>query len=99
MPERKVLVTDYTWASTDAEAEVLARVGARLVVAETGAEEELLELVREADAILTCFARVSAAVVRAGERLQVIGRYGIGVDNIAVDEATRRGIPVANVPG
>jgi D-3-phosphoglycerate dehydrogenase len=37
--------------------------------------------------------------VRAGARLQVIGRYGIGVDNIAVEEATRLGIPVTNVPG
>ena len=41
---------------------------------------------------------MTPAVVRAGERLRVIGRYGIGVDNIAVDEATRRGIPVTNVP-
>jgi D-3-phosphoglycerate dehydrogenase len=54
--------------------------------------------VADADAILTCFARVSANVIRAGKRLQVVGRYGIGVDNIAVDEATRLGIPVTNVP-
>src|SRR5262249_43188145 len=44
------------------------------------------------------FAQVPASVVRAGEKLQVIGRYGIGVDNIAVAEATRLGIPVTNVP-
>ncbi len=98
MSDRIVLVTDYTWPSTEPEAEVLAAAGARLVVAETGSEEELLALVPQADAILTCFKRVSADVVRAGERLQVIGRYGIGVDNIAVDEATRLGIPVTNVP-
>lgn len=96
--EKVVLVTDYTWPSTEPEAEVLARVGARLLVAETGEEEELLALVPQADAILTCFKRVSPEVVRAGARLQVIGRYGIGVDNIAVDEATRLGIPVTNVP-
>src|SRR5262249_7972923 len=41
---------------------------------------------------------VTAKVVGAGDKLQVIGRYGIGVDNIAVGEATRRGIPVTNVP-
>jgi D-3-phosphoglycerate dehydrogenase / 2-oxoglutarate reductase len=93
-----VLVTDYTWESTAREAAVLAEVGASLVAAETGAEDELLDLVPEADAILTCFAHVTPAVIRAGERLKVIGRYGIGVDNIAVDEATRRGIPVTNVP-
>jgi D-3-phosphoglycerate dehydrogenase len=98
MAEKVVLVTDYTWPSTEPEAEVLARVGARLLVSETGEEDDLLALVPQADAILTCFKKVSPAVVRAGERLQVIGRYGIGVDNIAVDEATRLGIPVTNVP-
>ena len=68
------------------------------MLAPTGAEDELIELVRDADAILTCFAHVTARVVAAGERLRVIGRYGVGTDNIAVDEATRRGIPVTNVP-
>ena len=37
------------------------------VLAPTGAEEELVELVRDADAILTCFARVTARVVAAGD--------------------------------
>ena len=98
MSDKIVLVTDYTWPSTAPEAEVLARVGARLLEAETGSEEELLRLVPEADAILTCFKQVPVSVVRAGTKLQVIGRYGIGVDNIPVDEATRLGIPVTNVP-
>jgi D-3-phosphoglycerate dehydrogenase len=98
MTDKLVLVTDYTWKSTDLEASVLAEAGARLLEAETGSEEELQSLVVNADAILTCFARVSAEVIRRGEKLQVVGRYGIGVDNIAVEEATRLGIPVTNVP-
>jgi D-3-phosphoglycerate dehydrogenase len=98
MAEKVVLVTDYTWSSTAPEAEVLAEVDARLLVAQSGSEEELLSLVPQADGILTCFAKVPASVIRAGARLQVVGRYGIGVDNIAVDEATRLGIPVTNVP-
>lgn len=98
MAEKIVLVTDYTWPSTEPEAKVLAEIGAELLIAQTGSEEELLSLVPQADAILTCFKKVSAAVIRTGEKLQVVGRYGIGVDNIAVDEATRLGIPVTNVP-
>lgn len=94
----RVLVTDYTWDSTDREAAVLAEVGAELMVSPTSDESELRSLVTDADAILTCFARVSPEVVRAGTKLKVIGRYGIGVDNIAVEEATRLGIPVTNVP-
>jgi D-3-phosphoglycerate dehydrogenase len=98
MSEKVVLVTDYTWPNTSVEEEVLKAANARLLVAQVGDENELLSLVPQADAILTCFKKVSAAVVRAGEKLQVIGRYGIGVDNIGVDEATRLGIPVTNVP-
>lgn len=94
----RVLVTDTTWDSIEREAAVLGRVGAQPVVAEHGDEDELLRLVPEADAILTCFAQVTPAVVRAGPKLRVIGRYGIGVDNIAVDQATELGIPVTNVP-
>jgi D-3-phosphoglycerate dehydrogenase len=96
--EKVVLVTDYTWPSVEPEAEVLAASGARLLVAETGEEDELVRLVPEADAILTCFAKVTDRVIAAGERVQVIGRYGIGVDNIDIAEATRRAIPVTNVP-
>jgi D-3-phosphoglycerate dehydrogenase len=96
--EKIVLVTDYTWTSTEPEAQILAEVGAKLLTAESGCEDELLALVPHSDAILTGFAPITANVIRAGDRLQVIGRYGIGVDNIDVAEATRRGIPVTNVP-
>jgi D-3-phosphoglycerate dehydrogenase / 2-oxoglutarate reductase len=95
---KRVLVTDFTWPDTRVEAAILDAAGADLVVAGTGDEAELLELVGDADAILTCFNHVTPAVVRAGTRLQVIGRYGIGTDNIAVDVATELGIPVTNVP-
>ena len=37
-------------------------------------------------------------MVRAGTRLRVISRYGVGVDNTAVDTATELGIPMTNVP-
>ena len=94
----KVLVTDISWPDTAIEDEVLGLVDAKTVLAQTGEEDELVELVRDADAILTCFAHVTPAVVAAGARLRVIGRYGVGTDNIAVEEATRRGIPVTNVP-
>jgi D-3-phosphoglycerate dehydrogenase / 2-oxoglutarate reductase len=93
-----VLVTDHPWPSTAPEEELLAAAGARMVFAPTGEEGELVALAAEADAILTCFAHVTEAVVRAAPRLQVIGRYGIGTDNIAVAEATERGILVTNTP-
>lgn len=38
-------------------------------------------------------------VIDAGKKLKVIGRAGVGVDNVDIAEATRRGILVMNVPG
>lgn len=95
---KKVLVTDYVWPSVEPEREVLAEAGAELVVAPDGGEETLASLARDVDGILTCFARVTPRVVQAARKCVVIGRYGVGVDNIAVDAATELGIAVTYVP-
>ena len=94
----KVLITDYVWPSTDPERAVLEAGGAEVVVAPDGKEETLVGLARNADAIMTCFAQVTENVVRAADRCKVIGRFGVGVDNIAVSTATELGIAVTYVP-
>lgn len=94
----KVLITDYVWPSTDPERAVLEAGGAEVVVAPDSNEETLAGLARDADAIMTCFAQVTENVVRAAERCKVIGRFGVGVDNIAVSTATELGIAVTYVP-
>ncbi len=70
------------------------------VVVKTGlAAEELLEEIKSADALLVRSAtKVTAPVIEAGKKLTVIGRAGVGVDNIDVEAATRRGIVVCNSP-
>ena len=72
--------------------------GAEVVVAPDGEEATLAGLAGDADAIMTCFARVTENVVRAAGRCRVIGRFGVGVDNIAVATATELGIAVTYVP-
>ena len=94
----KVLVTDYVWPSVEPERAVLAQIGAELVVAPDGNEETLAGLARGVDGILTCFAQVTDTVLRAAEKCVVVGRYGVGVDNIAVDTATELGMAVTYVP-
>jgi D-3-phosphoglycerate dehydrogenase len=94
----KVLITDYAWPSLDIEREVLSRAGAELVVAQTGDEAELMELAREADAIITNWKFVTPRVLDMAERCLIVSRYGIGLDNIAVAHATQLGMLVTNVP-
>ena len=68
------------------------------VVAQPGAA--LANELADADALIVRSAtRVDAAVMQAAPRLRVIGRAGVGVDNIDLDAATRRGILVMNTPG
>src|SRR5919198_4498230 len=98
MTRRHVLVTDYAWPSLDIEREILAAVGADLIVASRGDEEELVTLAPRADAILTNWKRVPEAALEAAAGCLLVSRYGVGVDNIPVARATTLGILVTNVP-
>ena len=61
--------------------------------------EEIVSIIGDYEALVVrSQTRVSAKVIEAGEKLQVIARAGVGVDNIDVDGATRRGIVVVNAP-
>ncbi len=94
----KILITDYAWSSIEPERQVLAEIGAELIAAETGDESELLNFAPTMDGILTCWKPVREPVIAAAEKCQIIGRLGIGLDNIDVDAATEHGIIVTNVP-
>src|SRR5258708_5891269 len=62
-------------------------------------EASLLPLVRNADAIVTrALARITRKLMESAPRLKVVGRHGIGVDNIDVEAATDLGICVVNTP-
>ena len=61
--------------------------------------DELLTIVGGYDAIITrSRTQVDEALVRAATRLKVIGRGGVGVDNIDIEAASRRGVLVLNAP-
>lgn len=95
---KRVLITDYAWNSLDRERKVLAKVGATLVSAKTGDEDELAMLAANVEGILTCWKRVSQRVIQNAPRCVAIARYGIGLDNIDVSFATQSGIIVTHVP-
>src|SRR5436853_398105 len=63
------------------------------------AEAELIRRIPEFDALVVrSETRVTAPVIEAGTKLRVVGRAGVGVDNIDVSAATRKGILVVNAP-
>jgi D-3-phosphoglycerate dehydrogenase len=61
---------------------------------------ELTQAIADADAlVIRSGTKVTEEVIAAAEKLKVIGRAGIGVDNVDVGAATKRGIAVMNTPG
>lgn len=63
------------------------------------APEELIATIGDYEALVVrSQTKVTAKVIEAGKKLQVIARAGVGIDNIDVDEATRRGIAVVYSP-
>jgi D-3-phosphoglycerate dehydrogenase len=94
----RVLLTDRGWPDSAIERGILEPAGVALVEADHTCEAALSALAADADAIITNWAGVTVAVVRAARRCRVICRTGIGLDNIAVATATEMKIPVTNVP-
>lgn len=87
-------------------AEAISETGIGLLKAEHEVDvrklspAELLEVIGEYDAIITrSETKVTAEVLARGTRLKVVGRAGVGVDNVDVEAATERGVVVVNVPG
>jgi D-3-phosphoglycerate dehydrogenase len=92
----RVLVTEKIAQSG---LDLLADAGHDVDVREGLSPEELLEAIVGASAVIIRSAtQVTAEVLAAGSSLQVVGRAGVGLDNVDVTAATERGVMVVNAP-
>jgi len=80
--------------------EYMRRNNLHVDVANGISREELLKIIPEYEALIVrSQIKVDSEVISAGKKLRIIGRAGVGVDNIDVNAATQRGIIVVNAPG
>ena len=92
----RILVTEEL---AEAGIDMMTRAGHEVDVRLGLSPDELVSAVKRADALVVRSAtKVTAAVLEAADQLVVVGRAGIGVDNIDMEAATRRGVMVANAP-
>jgi D-3-phosphoglycerate dehydrogenase / 2-oxoglutarate reductase len=94
----KAVITDWTFDDLSVEQQLLETHGHALEARQWKTEAELISLVRDAEAVITQFARLTRPVIESMAQARVIVRYGIGVDNVDLESARNRGIPVCNVP-
>ncbi len=91
----KILVTDPLHEEA---IKILEEIG-DVEIATGLSKEELLEKIRDVDVLVVrSGTKVTRDVIEKAEKLKVIGRAGVGVDNIDVDAATEKGIIVVNAP-
>jgi D-3-phosphoglycerate dehydrogenase len=99
----KVVSTSPTFGYYATEPlEYLKTRGAQIVLAPQGkkmSEEELIEFVRDYDAIIVGIEKITAPVIEASKKLKIITKHGAGVDNVDVKTASARGIVVTSAPG
>ena len=97
MSEKRVLVTD---SLQEVGVETLRAEGLRVDAVPTLPPDELARLIAPyAGLVVRSATRVTAEVIAAAGALEVIGRAGVGLDNVDVDAASRRGIVCMNTPG
>ena len=92
----KILVSD----SLSEEGLTILKESGFDVVVDTGlSEDQLVEKIKEFDAlVIRSGTQVTARVIEAADKLKIIGRAGVGVDNVDTEAATKKGIIVSNTP-
>jgi D-3-phosphoglycerate dehydrogenase len=95
MPNYNILITD----GLDASGQSILRAAGNVNYRESTPADELIDMIAEYDALIVRGqTRVTAAVMDAASRLKVVGRAGVGVDNIDLDAAKKHNITVVNAP-
>jgi D-3-phosphoglycerate dehydrogenase len=98
----RVVLTDHPWPDVEIERAIIEGAAYRLVAGpiETASAAEVEALVERHDpvAIMTCWSQVSERAIGSPRRLSIVTRMGVGLDNIAIAAASRRGAWVTNVP-
>ncbi len=93
----KVLVTDKI---NEIAKEIIEKESGIIVdILPTMTEDELSEKIKEYDALMIrSQTKVTKKIIEAGKNLKIIGRAGVGVDNVDIDSATQNGVIVVNSP-
>jgi D-3-phosphoglycerate dehydrogenase / 2-oxoglutarate reductase len=95
----KVVVTDWEYEDLHFEEQIMSQSESIVLVgAQCKTEEEVIDVCKDADGIINQYAPLSKRVIEALDNCKIITRYGVGVNTIDLEAATKKNICVANVP-
>ncbi len=93
----KVVITDYDFGDVRVERDILEAAGAEVIALQAKTEADLFDAAPDCAAMINQYARIGQETISRMKKCEVIARYGVGVDIVDVDAATKRGILVTNV--
>lgn len=94
----KIVISDCDHGFVTPERAVIESAGHHLAVHQCSSPGEVIEVARDADGLICQAVPITGEVLRALARCKVVGRYGVGVDNVDLRAATALGIKVVHVP-
>lgn len=96
----KVTLVDHEWEDTQLEERMFEEAGLELQILQSREKERIIEAAKTSDALLILYADIDEDILKeaqAAGRLQIVSRYGIGINMVDVAAAKACGIDVANV--
>jgi D-3-phosphoglycerate dehydrogenase len=93
-----IAFTENIFPTLDPAKAALARLNPTIRMAKSPTPGDILEVARDADAILVTYAKLTADLINQLTRCKAIGRFGLGVDNIDLPTCKAKGIAVSYVP-
>jgi D-3-phosphoglycerate dehydrogenase len=95
----KIVILDSNLGTIDLERSIADQYGFEIdKPLQCKTEDEVIAVVKDADAIIVQYAPVTRKVIESAPNLKVVSEYGVGVDSIDIAACTEKGIAVCNVP-
>ena len=98
MSDKKLVICDCDHENVEAERAVIEKAGYEFDWLQCKSQDEVIENCKEAVVLMNQYIRMDRKVFEALPNVKCIVRYGVGVDNVNLDDATEYGVQVCNVP-
>ena len=87
----KIVITDYDYGDVRIETEILEAAGAQVIALQAKTEKDLAEVAGDCFGMMNQYARIGAETIARMQQCRVIARYGVGVDIVDVEAASKKG--------
>lgn len=96
----KVVITTPTFAKfSDEPIEILSSANCEIITVSGAPDPELKKIIRDADAIIVGLEKITAEIINTAQKLKIIAKHGVGVDNIDINAAKACRVIITNCPG